>query len=216
MQSTHYNTKILFVRFLFFCVMAFELPKFPYIFTSCNNKEETYHLIPQFLGTIASKSSPYWILLHSIMINLLVVIIGLKMLGYEIRHRTFLALAIINELLILANVNHFGNAPAMVATFLNLIVVLALSFLYVYRMPFAFVVAFSAPLWVFNVPAFFYYLYQLFTGKFDSKFTLFVIQFLTSNTFYPAYLKMAVFLISAAGMLAGTYVFVTIPEKKTD
>lgn len=209
-----HSKKVLFVRFLFFGIVAFELPKMPFMVASCSVNSCEYYAMPQFLDSPAPlKSSAVWILTHQILCMLIVETIGLRILGYEIEPRTHLILHVLMCLGVMFNPFHIGTANEYVAALLNISTIIRLSYQLYKKNYFEYLVTLSVPIWLFDSIGAIYYARNLLMGKFDSRITLFFIQFITSDVHYTYAAKMTILLMSIGGMIGAAHVFVTIPEK---
>ncbi len=107
----------LFAKWVLFCIIAFELPKPYYWFTS---NSSLVHIFPQFDGP-TTESSLIWIMVHQFLCIFLTAALCLGVLGYELLQMKYLDLLhVINFTIIMNNYHRLGNLSYKWSIIINL------------------------------------------------------------------------------------------------
>lgn len=201
--------QVLFVRYLFFCIVSFELTKIPFMFGS-----HDYRPLPQFTSRLPyTRSSVGWIFLHQLECNLLVIALGLWILGYDVNVKAIICMHMIVIGTVLVNAGHLGKLDVTEASLLNILFVAAASYLLMRDYVFSYLIFVSIPLWFFDTAGFLGFAMHQFRHGIDSKPILFFINLLTSDLYSPPSAKIGLMILSLVGMIGGALVFVMIPER---
>lgn len=209
--------RVLFVRYLFFGLIAYEMTKLPFFVLNCTHASCDYHPMPQFLsGTDPLKSPRYWLFPHQIVSMIIATLVGLLILGYDIHFKILLFFHTIFVLFIILNPFTLGNFEWWQALGINTFLVGLLSYLLYKRKIFAYLVILSVPIWVFDTIGFLTFAYNQIAHKMDSKYLIFLYNVFTRDEGFgqaPTVLKIWILIAGSATFVYTGYLFVTIPDK---